>query len=77
MSQLDFDYRGRMPYQAAWDEQRRLHALRVAEQCPDTVLLLEHDPVYTAGRRTEVWERPIASNLWIAGRRRPPTAAQC
>ncbi|HKE50893.1 MAG TPA: lipoyl(octanoyl) transferase LipB [Actinomycetes bacterium] len=59
MSQLEFDYRGRMPYQAAWDEQRRLHALRVAEQIQDTVLLLEHDPVYTAGRRTEAWERPI------------------
>ena len=59
MSQLEFDYRGRMPYQAAWDEQRRLHALRVADQIQDTVLLLEHDPVYTAGRRTEAWERPI------------------
>ncbi|MGH3935320.1 MAG: lipoyl(octanoyl) transferase LipB [Pseudonocardiaceae bacterium] len=50
---------GRLPYQDAWDEQRRLHALRVADQCPDTVLLLEHDPVYTAGRRTEAWERPV------------------
>ena len=59
MSQLDFDYRGRVPYQAAWDEQRRLHALRVADQIRDTVLLLEHDPVYTAGRRTEGWERPV------------------
>src|SRR6185312_454798 len=26
---------------------------------PDTVLLLEHPPVYTAGRRTEAWERPV------------------
>jgi len=59
VSPLEFDYRGRMPYQAAWDEQRRLHALRVTDQSPDTVLLLEHDPVYTAGRRTEAWERPI------------------
>jgi lipoyl(octanoyl) transferase len=59
VSQLEFDYRGRMPYQAAWDEQRRLHGLRVTDQSPDMVLLLEHDPVYTAGRRTEAWERPI------------------
>jgi lipoyl(octanoyl) transferase len=59
VSQLEFDYRGRMPYQAAWDEQRRLHALRVTDQIQDTVLLLEHDPVYTAGRRTEAWERPV------------------
>lgn len=59
MSQLEFDYRGRMPYLAAWDEQRRLHALRVADRIQDTVLLLEHEPVYTAGRRTEAWERPV------------------
>ena len=26
---------------------------------PDTVLLLEHEPVYTAGKRTEAWERPV------------------
>jgi lipoyl(octanoyl) transferase len=38
--------------------QRELHAQRVADAIPDTVLLLEHDPVYTAGKRTEVWERP-------------------
>lgn len=59
MSELEFDYRGRMPYQAAWDEQRRLHELRVADRVRDIVLLLEHDPVYTAGRRTEAWERPV------------------
>lgn len=49
---------GRVAYLPAWDWQRRLHAQRVAEEIPDTVLLLEHDPVYTAGRRTEPWERP-------------------
>ena len=38
--------------------QRDLHAQRVAGEIDDTVLLLQHDPVYTAGRRTEVWERP-------------------
>ena len=26
---------------------------------PDTVLLLEHEPVFTAGQRTEAWERPV------------------
>ena len=28
-------------------------------QAPDTVLLLEHPSVYTAGKRTEPWDRPI------------------
>jgi lipoyl(octanoyl) transferase len=45
-------------YQRAWDEQRRLHAGRVAGTEPDTVLLLEHPPVYTAGKRTQPEERP-------------------
>ena len=47
-----------VPYEVAWDEQRRLHAARLADQIPDTCLLLEHPPVYTAGRRTNVWDRP-------------------
>jgi lipoyl(octanoyl) transferase len=46
-------------YEQAWAEQRRLHALRVADEIPDTVLLLEHQPVYTAGKRTEPHERPF------------------
>jgi lipoyl(octanoyl) transferase len=46
-------------YQEALAEQQRLHALRVADEIPDTVLLLEHDPVYTAGRRTRPEDRPL------------------
>ncbi|KOV90422.1 octanoyltransferase [Streptomyces sp. NRRL B-3648] len=46
-------------YQEAWDEQRRVHAARFADEVPDTVILLEHPPVYTAGRRTEDSERPL------------------
>jgi lipoyl(octanoyl) transferase len=46
-------------YQAAWDEQRRVHAARFADEIPDTCLLLEHRPVYTAGRRTDPSERPL------------------
>lgn len=49
---------GLLDYQQAWQWQRRLHAQRVAGEIGDTALLLEHPPVYTAGRRTEVWERP-------------------
>jgi lipoyl(octanoyl) transferase len=45
-------------YADAWEWQRRLHAERVAGERGDTVLLLEHPPVYTAGKRTEPFERP-------------------
>jgi lipoyl(octanoyl) transferase len=48
----------RQPYGDTWDLQREIHARRVADEVDDTVLLLEHDPVYTAGRRTESFERP-------------------
>ena len=51
---------GRVPYLQAWERQRELHAARVADTIPDTALLLEHEPVYTAGKRTEAWERPVA-----------------
>ncbi|WP_410811092.1 lipoyl(octanoyl) transferase LipB [Micromonospora sp. 067-2] len=49
---------GLLEYQAAWDEQRRLHESVVAGERGDTVLLLEHPSVYTAGKRTEPWDRP-------------------
>jgi lipoyl(octanoyl) transferase len=50
---------GVVPYQQAWDRQRELHAARVAGTGQDTVLLLEHPPVYTAGKRTYPHERPV------------------
>jgi lipoyl(octanoyl) transferase len=50
---------GTLDYQAAWDEQRRLHTAVVAGEQGDTVLLLEHTSVYTAGKRTEPWDRPM------------------
>ena len=46
-------------YLAAWEMQREVHAQVVAGEIPDTVLLLEHPSVYTAGRRTEPHERPF------------------
>jgi lipoyl(octanoyl) transferase len=48
-----------VPYVAAWDLQRQVHERRVADEIPDTCLLLEHDPVYTAGKRTEPADRPL------------------
>ncbi len=49
-----------VPYEVGWAEQRRRHDLVVADaDARGTVLLLEHEPVYTAGRRTASWERPV------------------
>lgn len=45
-------------YQAGWDLQREIHAEVVAGTRPDTVILLEHESVFTAGKRTEDDERP-------------------
>jgi len=45
-------------YRQAWELQRAVHADVVAGVREDTVLLLEHDSVYTAGKRTEDEERP-------------------
>lgn len=46
-----------LDYLSAWELQRELADARVAGG-PDTLLLLEHPSVYTAGRRTEEHERP-------------------
>lgn len=43
----------RVSYASAWELQRTLHEERANDQRPDTLLLLEHDPVYTLGRSTK------------------------
>jgi lipoyl(octanoyl) transferase len=50
---------GVVPYLDAWQRQRQVHAEVAAGTRPDTVLLLEHEPVYTAGKRTLDVERPF------------------
>jgi len=47
-----------VPYTEGWDLQRRIHTDVVDGTRPDTLILLEHDAVYTAGKRTEPHERP-------------------
>lgn len=49
---------GLVEYQKAWDVQRTIHAEVVSGVRPNTLLLLEHPSVYTAGRRTDEAERP-------------------
>jgi lipoyl(octanoyl) transferase len=50
---------GTVDYLAAWKEQRRLRTERAEDWIPDTVLLLQHPSVYTAGKRTELLDRPF------------------
>ncbi len=47
-----------VPYSEALELQRATHRAVVSGSSPDTVLLLEHPSVYTAGKRTEDFERP-------------------
>jgi lipoyl(octanoyl) transferase len=49
---------GSIDYLEAWELQRSLAVARAEGTGPDTMLLLEHPPVYTAGKRTEPDERP-------------------
>jgi lipoyl(octanoyl) transferase len=46
-------------YVQGWDMQRAVHGRRVSGEIPDSCLLLEHRPVYTAGKRTAVSDRPL------------------
>lgn len=43
---------GLVPYVEAWELQKRMLAARIAAEAPDTLLLLEHPPVYTLGRNS-------------------------
>lgn len=47
-----------VPYEDAWALQRRIHADVVAGERSDTLLLMEHEPVFTAGARTRPSDRP-------------------
>ncbi|MDH6245998.1 lipoyl(octanoyl) transferase [Mycobacterium sp. OTB74] len=49
---------GTVEYHDAWQLQRELAEARADGTGPDTLLLLQHPPIYTAGRRTEPHERP-------------------
>ncbi|MFD9666509.1 lipoyl(octanoyl) transferase LipB [Rhodococcus sp. NPDC059968] len=57
-SPISIEYLGTIGYVDAWDRQRELAAERAENVGTDTLLLLEHPAVYTAGRRTEPEDRP-------------------
>src|ERR687888_2323125 len=55
---------GQVPYEAAREAQKRLAAARAAGEIPDLLLLLEHPPVYTKGRRTTAAELPMGEDWY-------------
>jgi lipoyl(octanoyl) transferase len=57
---------GVVEYRAAHDLQERLRAARQAGAIPDTLLLLEHEPVYTRGRRSAAGELGMGEDWYRA-----------
>lgn len=56
-------FRNPVGYAAAWSLQQQLHADRVSGSRADTLMLLQHLPVYTAGRRTKsVHFKPVVAS---------------
>lgn len=55
---MDIRHLGTIGYQEAWELQAKLAQQRAANEIPDTILVLEHPSVYTAGKRTQPEDRP-------------------
>lgn len=58
-NQLKVTELGVVDYLSAWKLQKQIHQDVVNSQTENTLLLLEHPSVYTAGRRTEILDRPL------------------
>jgi lipoyl(octanoyl) transferase len=56
---------GPVPYLEAWDLQRSLAGAVARGELPDTVVLLEHAPVITLGRRTEEGELHVPAGAEV------------
>lgn len=62
MQRIDVDLGSRLvPYEEGRALQREVHAAVVAGERPSSLIVLEHEPVYTVGRRTHSWERPASA----------------
>jgi lipoyl(octanoyl) transferase len=55
---------GRVPYRDAVELQERVRERRQRDEIPDALLLLEHPPVYTRGRRTEAADLPMGEEWY-------------
>ena len=63
-SELLVCHLGLIGYMDAWELQRELAAARAAGRIPDTLLVLEHHPVYSKGRRVEAAELPMGEEWY-------------
>jgi lipoate-protein ligase B len=63
---LDVVQLGVVPYGEALELQLRLREARQSDEIADTLLLLEHPPVYTRGRRTEPHDLPMGEDWYRA-----------
>ena len=57
---------GLVDYLHTWELQRSIQEKVIADEAPNTLLLLEHNSVYTAGRRTEEQDKPFDGTPVIA-----------
>ena len=67
MPELWVTHLGPVPYADAFELQRKLHERRVNGELPDLLLVLEHPPVYTRGKRTEPGDLPMGE-AWYGER---------
>jgi lipoate-protein ligase B len=66
MAELWVAQMGLVPYREALELQLRARERRVAGELPDTLLVLEHPPVYTRGRRTQPSDLPLGEEWYRA-----------
>lgn len=58
VSDIDVLHSGLLDYEKSWQMQREIHEEVAQGSKSNTLILIEHPSVYTAGRRTDVLERP-------------------
>jgi lipoate-protein ligase B len=66
MAELWVAHLGTVPYPEAFELQRRLRDRRSAGELADLLLVLEHPPVYTKGKRTEPGDLPMGEDWYRA-----------
>lgn len=65
MDVIDLLDHGPLDYEHVWEMQRALHAEVVGRERADALVLVEHESVYTAGKRTAPWDRPTDGSLVV------------